>query len=263
MMNMVITMYSSYVIMTTYTAALLTLLSHFRRRSSAVVSSSEESLPSLGSPQLLATPPSTNRVVYAPPLFVHPNHCGNHREKRTSFNPPTRLRRRQDSPVSMEIPTVNVPASMLNDHPTITEPASEDNDDSEFYEQLQQALTLSLMENNPEAITDHQPTAIVRHSPPPIPSLPILPPPPPPQEPQPAQSVSTELERDEDGMCPSVGVSVHMCVCVFVCMYVSTSVFVSTYVCIFECLFMCVCFVCVTSYIGELVKIKCHLGVWL
>ena len=207
--------------MTTYTAAFLRLLSHFRRRSSPTVSSSEESLPSLSSPQLLATPPSTNRIVYPPPLFAHPNHRGNHREKRTSFNPPTWLRRRQDSPVSMEVPTVNVPASMLNDHPPITEPVGEDNDDSEFYEQLQQALTLSLIENNPETITEHQPTPIVRQSPSPIPSLPILPPPPLQQQlPQPAQSVSAELEYDEDGTYLSVCVCARVCVCVYVCIHV-------------------------------------------
>ena len=148
----------SCVLFITPIAAVLTLLSQFRRIASGSMSS-DDSLPSLSSPQLLATPTSTNRVVYPPPLFGrHGNE--DHREERTPFNAPTRLRRRQDSPVPMETPTVNVPALMLSDHPTVTEPPPvEHDDDSEFYEQLQQALALSLVEHNPEAsnLPPHQP----------------------------------------------------------------------------------------------------------
>lgn len=179
------------------TAAVLTLLSQFRRIASGSMSS-DESLPSLNSPQLLATPPSTNRVVYPPPLF-HRHSNEDQREERTPFNAPTRLRRRQDSPVSVEIPTVNVPTSMLSDHPAVP-PPEEHGEDSEFYEQLQQALALSLIEHNPEAnnLPPHQPAP--KQLPPQY------------NPPQPAvlleEASPDHVSEDEDGKIPSVCISV-------------------------------------------------------
>ena len=198
-------LFIAHVLLITSTAAVLTLLSQFRRITSGSMSS-DESLPSLSSPQLLATPPSTNRVVYPPPLFVHPSRHGNedHREERTPFNAPTRLRRRQDSPVSMEIPTVNVPASMLNDHPIVTDPPPEDHDDSEFYEQLQQALALSLVEHgNPEGnnLPPHQ-QALPPQVQPPLLQQPILL----------EEASPNHVSEDEDGKVVCVPVCVCLCV---------------------------------------------------
>lgn len=142
------------------TAAILSLLAHIHSLAGSSSSSTDSipsinsppvpTTPSLSSPQLLATPPSSNRVVYPPPFFVPPGShdnedCG---DERVPFNAPRRSRRRRDSPALL--PTVNIPATMLDNHPSLPNPAEpHNNNDDEFYEQLEQALALSLLENNP------------------------------------------------------------------------------------------------------------------
>lgn len=147
----------------------MSLLSHIHNLAGSPSSSSDSlpslnspqslATPSLRSPQLLATPPPSNRVVYPPPFFLPPGRHDNddHRDERVPFNAPRQSRRRQDSPALLDLPTVNFPAAMLPNHPTVPQPPAEDenNNDDEFYEQLEQALALSLIENNPP---DNQPS---------------------------------------------------------------------------------------------------------
>lgn len=142
------------------TAAILSLLAHIHSLAGSSSSSTDSipsinsppvpTTPSLSSPQLLATPPSSNRVVYPPPFFVPPGSHDNedYGDERVPFNAPRRSRRRRDSPALL--PTVNIPATMLDNHPSLPNPAEpHNNNDDEFYEQLEQALALSLLENNP------------------------------------------------------------------------------------------------------------------
>ena len=152
----------SYHVSIICTAAILSLLSHIHSLAGSASSSSDSipsitsplsvATPSLRSPQLLATPPPSNRVVYPPPFFVPPGRHDNedHGDERIPFNAPRQSRRRRDSPALLELPTVNFPAPALDHQPTLHNPAAQaENNDDEFYEQLEQALALSLIENNP------------------------------------------------------------------------------------------------------------------
>lgn len=186
------------------------------------LSSSRESLPSLNSSQLLATPPS-GRVVYPPPLFQPSCHNNESHRDEGTFNVPIR-------PSQEDLPMINVPASMLNDHPVVTNPPEAEDDDHEFYEQLQQALTLSLIENGPQ---DNNQQQLSQQQ---LPQQQLPQQQPPQQEQQQQQMLlpplaspdhhTNEEDYDEDGK-----------LCVRACMLCECGV----YVCACMCVSMCAC----------------------